>query len=199
MLVLKCFNRWFQLTWLTCPLVLYHNLQMHNICHFVWLILEWQPISLIESDKGRAKFSPWHRLTSQYSHSTAGSSVKHQGPSDLSLGFLKCMLNILITISSLLHTISWFYVIYRYVISKWRSIRPVEINQHDITMATDYDITMDNDIASYVKSQWVMMLLGTSIVKSQWVMTLLCVHIMESQCIITFLWTFSVMYFLLYA
>ncbi len=26
-------------------------------------------------------------------------------------------------------------------------MRPVEINQHDITMATHYDITMDNDIA----------------------------------------------------
>ncbi len=40
-----------------------------------------------------------------------------------------------------------FYVIYRYVISEWRSIRPVEINQYDITMAIYYDITMDNDVA----------------------------------------------------
>ncbi len=40
-----------------------------------------------------------------------------------------------------------FYVIYRYVFYKWRSIRPVEINQYDITMATHYDITMGNDIA----------------------------------------------------
>ncbi len=39
-----------------------------------------------------------------------------------------------------------FYVIYWYVFSKWRSIRPVEINQYDITMATHYDNTMDNDI-----------------------------------------------------
>ncbi len=40
-----------------------------------------------------------------------------------------------------------FYVIYRYVFSEWRSIRPVEINQYDITMATHYNITMGNDIA----------------------------------------------------
>ncbi len=41
----------------------------------------------------------------------------------------------------------YFYVIYRYVISEWRSIRPVEINQYDITMATHYDIRMGNDVA----------------------------------------------------
>ncbi len=33
------------------------------------------------------------------------------------------------------------------MISKWKSIRPVEINQYDITMATHYDITMGNDVA----------------------------------------------------
>ncbi len=33
------------------------------------------------------------------------------------------------------------------MISEWRSIRPVEINRYDITMATHYDITMGNDIA----------------------------------------------------
>ncbi len=38
-------------------------------------------------------------------------------------------------------------MIYRYVISKWRLIRPVEINQYDITMATLYDITIVNDIS----------------------------------------------------
>ncbi len=32
------------------------------------------------------------------------------------------------------------------MISEWRSIRPVEINQYDITVATHYDITMGNDI-----------------------------------------------------
>ncbi len=48
---------------------------------------------------------------------------------------------------TLFHTIAYFYVIYRYVISKWRSSRPVEINQYDITMDTHYDITMGNDIA----------------------------------------------------
>ncbi len=47
----------------------------------------------------------------------------------------------------LLHNIARFYVIYRYVISKWRSIRPVETNQYDITMATHYYITMGNAIA----------------------------------------------------
>ncbi len=41
---------------------------------------------------------------------------------------------------------AYFYVINRYVISEWRSIRPVEINQYDI-MATHYDITMGNDVA----------------------------------------------------
>ncbi len=39
------------------------------------------------------------------------------------------------------------YVIYRYVLSEWRSTRPVEINQHDITMVTHYGITMGNDVA----------------------------------------------------
>ncbi len=38
-------------------------------------------------------------------------------------------------------------MIYRYLISEWRSIRPVEINQYDITMVTHYDITMCNDVA----------------------------------------------------
>ncbi len=43
------------------------------------------------------------------------------------------------------------------MVSQWRSIRPLEINQYDITMATNYDIT------------WVMTLIGMRIVKSQWV------------------------------
>ncbi len=34
-----------------------------------------------------------------------------------------------------------------YVFSEWRSIKPVEINEYDITMATYYSITMGNDIA----------------------------------------------------
>ncbi len=38
-------------------------------------------------------------------------------------------------------------MIHRYVISEWRSIRPVEINQYDITMATHYDITIGNEVA----------------------------------------------------
>ncbi len=37
-------------------------------------------------------------------------------------------------------------MIYGYVISEGRSIRPVDINQYNITMATYYDITMGNDI-----------------------------------------------------
>ncbi len=46
-----------------------------------------------------------------------------------------------------------FYVIYRYVISEWRSIRSVEINHYDITMGNDVargvycEITMGNCIA----------------------------------------------------
>ncbi len=47
----------------------------------------------------------------------------------------------------LFHTMACFYVIYWYVFTKWRSIRPVEINQLDITMDTHYDITMGNDVA----------------------------------------------------
>ncbi len=50
----------------------------------------------------------------------------------------------------LFHTMASFYVIYRYVISEWRSIRPVEINQYAITMATHYDITIGNDVGSDV-------------------------------------------------
>ncbi len=49
----------------------------------------------------------------------------------------------------LIHTMTYCYVIYRYVISEWGSIRPMEINQYDITMASHYDITMGNDIARY--------------------------------------------------
>ncbi len=40
-----------------------------------------------------------------------------------------------------------FYVIYRYVISMWRSIRPVQINQYDIAIVHHYDSTMGNGIA----------------------------------------------------
>ncbi len=37
-------------------------------------------------------------------------------------------------------------MIYRYLISEWRSIRPVEINHYGITMATHYDIAVGNDV-----------------------------------------------------
>ncbi len=40
-----------------------------------------------------------------------------------------------------------FYVIYKYVFLEWRSIRPVEINQYNITITTRYDITRGNDTA----------------------------------------------------
>ncbi len=39
------------------------------------------------------------------------------------------------------------------MISEWRSIKPVEINQYDIIMATHYDITMVNDIARDVRCE----------------------------------------------
>ncbi len=39
----------------------------------------------------------------------------------------------------LFYAMAYFYVIYRYVFSEWRSSRPVEI--------THYNITMGNDIA----------------------------------------------------
>ncbi len=39
------------------------------------------------------------------------------------------------------------YVIYMCVVFEWRSIRPVEINQYDITMVTHYEITMGIDVA----------------------------------------------------
>ncbi len=47
----------------------------------------------------------------------------------------------------LFHNVVYFYVIYRYVISEWRSIRRVEINQYDSTMATHYENTMGNEVA----------------------------------------------------
>ncbi len=49
--------------------------------------------------------------------------------------------------SLLFHTMTYVYLIYSYVISAWRSIRPVEINQYDMTVATHYDFTMGNDVA----------------------------------------------------
>ncbi len=74
------------------------------------------------------------------------------------------------TLVLILYSMLWsVFMTYKYVFSKWRSIMPVEFNQYDITMGTHYDITMCNDVASMpiVKSQWVMMLLGTFIVMSQ--------------------------------
>ncbi len=50
----------------------------------------------------------------------------------------------------LFHTMAYFYVIYRYVISEWRSI----------SMTSQWPLIMT--------SQWVMTLLGMNIVKSQW-------------------------------
>ncbi len=47
----------------------------------------------------------------------------------------------------LFHTMACFYMIHRYAFSDWRSIKPVEINQYDITMSNHYDSIMGNDIA----------------------------------------------------
>ncbi len=77
---------------------------------------------------------------------------------------------------------------------QWRSISMT--SQWSLIMTSQWVLMLLG--MCIVKSQWVMMLLGTSIVTSQWVMTLLCIHIMASQCIMTLLWTFSIMYFLLY-
>ncbi len=49
--------------------------------------------------------------------------------------------------STACYYIVWPDFIYRNMICKWRSIRPLEINQYDITMAIHYDITMGNDVA----------------------------------------------------
>ncbi len=54
-----------------------------------------------------------------------------------------------IVVGILFHTMTCFYVIYRYVFSEWRSTRTVDINQYEIPMATHYDITMGNDIAMH--------------------------------------------------
>ncbi len=81
--------------------------------------------------------------------------------------FLCCILHCYIPLF-LFHTMAYFYVLYRYVISEWRSIRPVKINQYDITMTTHYDITMGNDTGMcIVMSQWLLMLLEIAIVMSQ--------------------------------
>ncbi len=64
---------------------------------------------------------------------------------------------------------AYFYVIYRYVISEWRSIRSVEVNQYAIILATHYDIIMGNDTAWDALCEITMGndLLGISIVMSQ--------------------------------
>ncbi len=49
-----------------------------------------------------------------------------------------------------------FYVIYRYVFSKWRPIRPVVINQYDITIATHYNSTMGNDVTRDAQCEIIM-------------------------------------------
>ncbi len=54
----------------------------------------------------------------------------------------------------LFYTMAYYYVIYGYVVSEWRSIRPVEINQYDITMANfNFWLNQYNrDPCDYVKS-----------------------------------------------
>ncbi len=63
------------------------------------------------------------------------------------------------------YTMAYIFVIYWYVISKWRSIRPVEINQYDITMATHYAFTMGNDIARDVHDEITM---GNGVVRDSY-------------------------------
>ncbi len=57
---------------------------------------------------------------------------------------------------------TYFYVKNRYVFSEWRSIKPVEINQYDITMATHYVVTMGNNIAMDVHFE---MAMGTDVAR----------------------------------
>ncbi len=62
-------------------------------------------------------------------------------------------------------------------------MRPVEINQYDITMASHYDITMGNIVTRDVHCEITMgndIARDVSIVTSQCVMTLLRVHIIVS-------------------
>ncbi len=63
----------------------------------------------------------------------------------------------------LFHTMTHLYMIYRYVFFEWILIRPVKMNQYDITMTTHYDITMDKDVAwdAHCEITMVMMFLGT--------------------------------------
>ncbi len=85
----------------------------------------------------------------------------------------------------------------------WRLIRPVGINQYDITMATHYDITMGNDIARDAHCEIIMgddvaRDIGCDVTMSNEWCCYVYIHIMASQCIMTLLWTFSIMYSLLY-
>ncbi len=90
-----------------------------------------------------------------------------------------------------------FYVIYRYVFSEWRSIRPVEINQYDITIATHYDITMDNDIARDAHCE---ITIGHDVARDTHCdVTMgnditMCAYIMASQ-YMTLIWTFYYVFF----
>ncbi len=98
-------------------------------------------------------------------------------------------------------TMAWFYAIYSYVISKWRLIRLVEINQYDITMATHYDITMGNDVARHVHCEITM---DNDIARDiHCDVTMSNDVAMCTYHVITMhnelLWTFSIMYSLLYA
>ncbi len=96
----------------------------------------------------------------------------------------------------LFYTMAYYHMIYRCVFFEWRWIRLVEMNQYYITMATHYDITLDNDIARYAHSEITM---GNAVARDihcdvTMNNDILCVHIMSSQCIMTLLRTFSIMY-----
>ncbi len=86
-------------------------------------------------------------------------------------------------VHTLFHCMAYSYLIYRYVISEWRSIRLVNINQYDITMATHYDITMGNDIARDVHCEITM---GNDVVRDihcdvTMSIHVICVHIIAAQ------------------
>ncbi len=83
---------------------------------------------------------------------------------------------------------------------EWRSIRPVEINQYDITMTTGYDITIGNDVARHAHCEITMDTdvarnIHCDITKRNDVV--MCIYhgiIMHNDIVITL----SIMYYLLY-
>ncbi len=102
----------------------------------------------------------------------------------------------------IMYSIIWpALVIYRYVFSEWRSIRPVEINQYHITMATHYDITMRNDIARDVHCKITMDINVAGNIHCDVTLSIdvgMCTYHGITM-LMTLLWTSSIIYSLLYA